>query len=747
MGHTLTKQDVVVNTDIEAFPIVWLDSQVNKNHNNLAAQKQLRKLDKNLKTFDDEEECHKYIVSTLADDRIVFIVSGQLGQTIVPKIHQLPQIILICVYCMNAALNEVWARPFDKVKTVAEKFADIITCIESVQQNITLGAATSTNSNINVYTHYCTAIDDPFDNPLSFLECFLRIESNQSDITECIAYCRNKYNQNQHELDLIQEFQQSYTSERAIWWYTRQSFVFRILSDILRKEKTYLIYKFRFLLHDIYQQLKQCQCQSRIQVYRGQLLPDQDITYFKTLIGKIITVKSFFTTWSNRKHARSGLKPSTSNSKQVLFEIDAIPGAANCKPYGDISLHNSFPKPGEVLFMAASNFRIDTVHYGEDHMWIVRMTLVDNDSPNWKDFSQRIDIMEKNVGGLNLASFGTIMRCMGHVSRAKSYCSCLFDQLSLSNPLTAVVCFELAEIALSEGDSDANKSWYRKGTHIKRKYSVHGDLNYESKSKGSTLSRSVDSSFIATLQNSSEDLDSTINEAMASQRFTSVQLDKHQVRFSIEGYEKVPLVSLEEAMVPLLGVLPDIQQMVCIAKMKCKLPTDGLTSDQSAAIMLYTMEWEPSETCLYFVLNSALRTADREVVKPWFLYLKLIFTALSRLPSKSGTFFRGVKLNLSSQHPQGETFYWWSFSSCTTTINVLTSDQFLGSSDIRTLFAIESTSGRDISRHSYYQNEKEILLLPATRFQVVGHLPFTSNVHIIQLKEIESEFPLLNPIL
>ncbi|CAF2095766.1 unnamed protein product [Rotaria magnacalcarata] len=744
MGQIPTKQDIVVNTDIEVFPIVWLDTQVNRDHNNLAAQKQLRELDKNLLTFDNEEKCHKHIVSTSAEDRIVFIVSGQQGRIIVPKIHQLPQIILICVYCMNATENKVWAKPFDKVKTVAEKFADIITCIKSVQQNITLGAATSTNSNINVYTHYCTAIDNPFDNPLSFLECFLRIKSNQSDITECIAYCRNKYKRNQHELDLIQEFQQSYTSERAIWWYTRQSFVFRILSNILRKEKSYLIYKFRFLLHDIYQQLKQCQCQSRIQVYRGQLLPDQDIIYFKTLIGKIVTIKSFFTTWSNRNHARSGLKPSTNDSKQVLFEIDAIPGAANCKPYGDISLHNSFPKPGEVLFMAASNFRIDTVHYGADQMWIIRMTLVVNDSPNWKDFLQRIDIMEKNVGGLNLASFGTIMRCMGHVSRAKSYCSRLFNQLSLSNPLAAVVCFELAEIASSEGDSDASKSWYEQGTHIKRKYGVHGDLNYEPKSTDSILSRSVD--FIVTLRNSNESLDSMINEAMVSQRFTSGQLDKHQVRFPIEGYEKVPLVSLEEAMVPLLGVLPDIQRMVYIAKMKCELPTDGLTSDQSAAIMLYTMEWEPSETCLYFVLNSALRTADREIVKPWFLYLKLIFTALSLLPTKSGTFYRGVKLNLSSQHSQGETFYWWSFSSCTTTINVLTSDQFLGSTDIRTLFAIESTSGRDISRHSYYQNEREILLLPATRFQVVGHLPFTSNVHIIQLKEIESEFPLLNPI-
>ncbi|CAF4409484.1 unnamed protein product, partial [Rotaria magnacalcarata] len=77
MGQIPTKQDIVVNTDIEVFPIVWLDTQVNRDHNNLAAQKQLRELDKNLLTFDNEEKCHKHIVSTSAEDRIVFIVSGQ----------------------------------------------------------------------------------------------------------------------------------------------------------------------------------------------------------------------------------------------------------------------------------------------------------------------------------------------------------------------------------------------------------------------------------------------------------------------------------------------------------------------------------------------------------------------------------------------------------------------------------------------------------------------------------------------
>ncbi|CAF4918695.1 unnamed protein product, partial [Rotaria magnacalcarata] len=71
-----------------------------------------------------------------------------------------------------------------------------------------------------------------------------------------------------------------------------------------------------------------------------------------------------------------------------------------------------------------------------------------------------------------------------------------------------------------------------------------------------------------------------------------------------------------------------------MAKEKCKKPADGLTHDESASIMLYSMGWEPIEQCLYFALNAALRSEDRGNLDPWYLYLKLILTALSRLPTQ-----------------------------------------------------------------------------------------------------------------
>lgn len=248
----------------------------------------------------------------------------------------------------------------------------------------------------------------------------------------------------------------------------------------------------------------------------------------------------------------------------------------------------------------------------------------------------------------------------------------------------------------------------------------------------------------------SQSLTSTViatnNVLEINQRFTDVANEKHDILLPIEGYDKQPLVSLEEAVVPLVSILPDIRRMVYTAKLKCKNPPDGLTPDQSASIMLYTMEWKPHTECLYIVLNATLRNAERRLLKPWFLYLKLILTALSRLPSIERTVYRGVKLDLSLEHKEGNEFFWWGFSSCTTAMSILNSDQFLGNVGARTLFTIECMKGKDIRRHSYFQKEGEVLLLPATQFVVISRLQIGPDVNVIQLKETKPAFPFLQEV-
>ncbi|CAF3964455.1 unnamed protein product [Adineta steineri] len=232
-----------------------------------------------------------------------------------------------------------------------------------------------------------------------------------------------------------------------------------------------------------------------------------------------------------------------------------------------------------------------------------------------------------------------------------------------------------------------------------------------------------------------------------NQRFFDIAGEPCEMLLPIQGYEKKPLVSLEEAVEPLVQFVPDIKRMAYVAKMKCRNPpADHLSEDESASIILYSMEWKPQEECLYYVLNATLRAESREKLVPWFLYLKLVLTALSHLPSLQRTVFRGVKSDMRKYYTKGETVVWWGFSSCTATMDVLKSDQFLGSTGKRTFFTIECINGKDIQQHSQYKSEDEILLPPGRQFKVASCLEQSGDLYMIHLKEIEPPYPLLEPV-
>jgi hypothetical protein len=231
------------------------------------------------------------------------------------------------------------------------------------------------------------------------------------------------------------------------------------------------------------------------------------------------------------------------------------------------------------------------------------------------------------------------------------------------------------------------------------------------------------------------------------QRISDFDEDPSAILIPIQGYEKKPLVTLEEAVEPLVEFVPDVQGMTHLAKMKCKKPpADNLSIDESAAIMLYSMEWEPQEECLYYVLNATLRSENRKQLVPWFLFLKLLLTAFARLPTLNRFVYRGIKRDMRKDYPKGATVIWWGFSSCTSTMDVLENEQFLGSEGTRTFFTIECTSGIDIREHSFFKKEDEILLPPGRQFTVVSCLNQPGGLHIIQLKEIQPPYPFLKPL-
>ena len=111
------------------------------------------------------------------------------------------------------------------------------------------------------------------------------------------------------------------------------------------------------------------------------------------------------------------------------------------------------------------------------------------------------------------------------------------------------------------------------------------------------------------------------------------QDEPRQMIQPIKQYAKEPLLPLRQACEPLKDIVDeDLTQNIEIALMNARGGENGLTKEESAALHLYTMEWEVSEKSLYAVLNRTLRAVNRQALIPWHKYLKLLLTAFFKLP-------------------------------------------------------------------------------------------------------------------
>lgn len=212
-------------------------------------------------------------------------------------------------------------------------------------------------------------------------------------------------------------------------------------------------------------------------------------------------------------------------------------------------------------------------------------------------------------------------------------------------------------------------------------------------------------------------------------RFTDMEYDSLHFP-SADEYLRYKLPTLEQAVASIIPRNNHLNQLIEIAKAKCHFPSKhNLTLDESAAIYLYTMEW--NDTSLYDVIEKDLCSTDRSTSQSWFLYLKLFNTAVKKLPDCRMNVWRGINEDLCKKLKKDDQFIWRCFTSCSS------DDGFIQEClDINfTLCMIETIHAKDISIYSSCPNQHEIILCPDTRLQVLSYVKTPISSSKLHLRE------------
>ncbi|CAF1157553.1 unnamed protein product [Rotaria sp. Silwood1] len=426
---------------LQNFLLIWLDANIDESQedfkNSLA---HLRHIVASITTFTNVQECTDFL-REIESEKAFMIVSGSLGQHIVPKIYTWPQLHSIYVFCNNRSVHEQWAKNILKIKGVH-------TNIESICKALQNDSARCDRALISISFR---GIDASFMYTQLIKEALLEINDDEDgdnkSIREFAEYCRL---QNDIATDEIESVEREYHQHTPIWWYTAPFFIYSMLNRGLRLLDVDIILKMGFFIRHLHRHIEKLhrEQQSKVKtakvltVYRGQGLSLQDFEKVKQTKGGLMSFNNFLSTSRDRDLSLNAFaRPAAlqdSDSVGILFVmiIDPKLCATSSTPYVDVNNLSFFSDEGsEILFSTHTIFRIDQIKHIDDHdterLWQVNLTFTGNDD---HDLNALTAHMRKELSWTKgWSRLGDILIKMGHSAKAEQLYQILVDNAHKAN--------------------------------------------------------------------------------------------------------------------------------------------------------------------------------------------------------------------------------------------------------------------------------------------------------------------------
>lgn len=321
------------------------------------------------------------------------------------------------------------------------------------------------------------------------IRLLLQLKSNDENRKEFIDLCKKEY---ANDENAINDFEKNYEDEYAVWWYTRDIFLFRKLNKALRLQDIDWLFHFRFFIQDMYKVLKELQDEQRdltspVVVYRAQLISSNELVQLKNSIGGLIPFNSFLSTSRSRQYTLFALGTDPKPFGQlnpILFEIKADNQINNkIKPYADVSAMSALAAvEQETLFMIGSIFRLESITT-EGYITVFHLSLC---SENDHDLIDLFEHMKKEFeinDDSSLLTVGTLLWKSGRFDHAENFYRRMLNEIDAQDSLIPNCYQGLGFVAAAKGDLENALIWQTKVLDYDRKsfppddYRIGCDLN------------------------------------------------------------------------------------------------------------------------------------------------------------------------------------------------------------------------------------------------------------------------------
>jgi len=472
-NNTPPKQRIIQN-----FLLIWLDSNIDESKDDCQKTlKQLRSIVNTIYIFTNSDDCVHFL-DQINHEKIFMIVSGALGQSIIPNIHERSQLDAIYIFCGNKAQHEKWAKQWFKIKGV---YTQIISIFEALQNAVKQCNQDSTLfsfvSSSNKDSQNLDQLEPSFMYTQIFKEILLKLEDNERSVKDLVNYCREHYDGNKEELKIIDQFARDYRPDSSIWWYTRECFTYQMLNRALRTLESDIIIKMGFFIRDLHRQIENLHSeqfeshQGKVfTVYRGQGLSIQDFGKLEKMKGGLISFNNFLSTSKNQDislaFATYALgKPETVG---ILFKMTINPSTSST-PFALIENVSYIKAEQEVLFSMHTIFRIGEIEkiQNNNRLYQVTLTLTSDSDRELQILTARIR-EETSPDSKGWYRMGELLLKLGEFDKAEQLYSAVLEE-TFDAKEQADIFYQLGRIKNKQGDYEKAISFYEKELEIDQK--------------------------------------------------------------------------------------------------------------------------------------------------------------------------------------------------------------------------------------------------------------------------------------
>ena len=479
--------DMNTEEKFESFTLIWLDQ--NSKGNSLDSLR-TRTL---LCEINSNKNCLFYndlVIflndmrgNTQSSQKILLIVSGFYAEQIFPMPTDIPDLIsIVIIFCTDRKKYERLLGKYN-ITNICTDYdtlkSSIIGELPSLKFNLFENRSFKTIQYLTTKLHSSSIqnhdnIGAYFSYKL-FIELLKEIPPTDQAKENMLKRCKDYYRYDRSEQKKIDEFAQDYLPTTAIEWYTRDSFVYRLVNRAFRTEDTALWYVFRFYIRDLCEQLEKVHREQQNHrsyvLYRGQrCVPNQELENMRTNIGGLISTNGFFSTSKSIDPALTFICNANDSDdfKVVLFEITLPADKLQNTIFVDVDQQLKQEGESEILFDIGTIFKIEQVERDEsDQFWRVKMQATDEGT---REIKEQILAWKAKFqkGNLNLL-LGRLLLDMHQYAKADAYFQMILKALPARHSDRASIYDHIGDLHMRTTNYYSALSYFTLAYKLKRK--------------------------------------------------------------------------------------------------------------------------------------------------------------------------------------------------------------------------------------------------------------------------------------